>query len=132
MTTTATATNVATTGNEVVGSILAKLISVGDVRALNNEAKTPYRYGTIEVVDGDGVVTQQTARIWEKNFQQGMENGKSYLTNITEYNGKAYFAMSHLSGSSAPAMDINAAKNLHGFRAPKAVQAAASVNPAAL
>ena len=70
------------------------LLSIGtEIKFLNNDKKTPYRWADVKLENGNEV----SAQLFEANLAYGMTEGKRYLMTVTEDdNGDANCKLSHL------------------------------------
>lgn len=80
----------------------AKLLSISE-KVLQNSNGKNYKVATVEFEDVSGTIRQQSAAIYEGNYQYGVEVGKSYLCTATIVGDLAYLQMSHLLAGSGPA-----------------------------
>lgn len=85
-------------------NLTVKLISIaGETREyVNSQNETKRFYPcTVEFTTKHGEIKTALASIPEKNYNHGMETGKSYLANVKlDDNGQVYMSVSHLvSGS---------------------------------
>lgn len=76
----------------------AKLQNVSDA-IFENTNGTKYRVATISFRDKAGVTQNVTSMVYEKNFQQGMEVDKSYLTVATKTDQGVFVHTSHLAAA---------------------------------
>ncbi len=86
----------------------SRLVSVNAENVLENKNGTSYILGTIEFENAKGELEQGNAMIYLKNWQHGMEVGKTYLTTVRITPGSGQpplITLSHLTGTARPTAD---------------------------
>ena len=93
------------TGKEEM-QFTGKLLSISE-KVLSNSNGKNYKVVSIEFPDVNGEVQVASGIIYEGNYKNGVEVGKSYLCTASEANGQAYIHMSHLTGGAdRPTLDM--------------------------
>jgi len=86
-----------TTGN-VECAFAARVDSISD-KLFENANGTQYRVANVTFTDKSGQKQTVSSMVYEKNFQLGMEEGKSYLTIATKTDQGVFVHTSHLAAA---------------------------------
>ena len=92
------------TGNPTA-QFQAKLVSELSEKVLTNSNGKNYRICTVEFENSKGDIQQSSASIYEGNYSKGVTVGKTYLTQVSIVDSKAYLQMSHLENAARATAD---------------------------